>query len=99
MERLDKILSKHGFGTRKDVKKLLHSGAVCVNGTVCTEADFHVDVDADVIAVDGETLSIKKNVYLMMNKKPDVVCAAKDGLHATVFDSLSDEYSHTFYWG
>lgn len=99
MERLDKILSKHGFGTRKDVKKLLHSGAVCVNGIVCTEADFHVDVDADVIAVDGETLSIKKNVYLMMNKKPDVVCAAKDGLHATVFDCLSDEYRHTFLGG
>ena len=99
MERLDKILSKHGFGTRKDVKKLLHSGAVCVNGTVCTEADFHVDVDADIIAVDGETLSIKKNVYLMMNKKTDVVCATKDGLHATVFDCLSDEYKHTFLGG
>ena len=99
MERLDKILSKHGFGTRKDVKKLRHSGAVCVNGNVCTEADFHVNVDEDVIAVDGETLSIKRNVYLMMNKKSDVVCAAKDGLHATVFDCLSDEYRHTFLGG
>lgn len=99
MERLDKILSKHGFGTRKDVKKLLHSGVVCVNGAVCTEADFHVDVDADVIAVDGETLFIKQNVYLMMNKNTDVVCATKDGLHATVFDCLSDEYKHTFLGG
>ena len=99
MERLDKILSKHGFGTRKDVKKLLHSGAVCVNGTVCTEADFHVDVNSDSIEVDGEKLSIKTNVYLMMNKKPDVVCAAKDGLHDTVFDCLSDEYRHSFLGG
>jgi len=99
MERLDKILSKHGFGTRKDVKKLLHSGVVRVNGSVCTEADFHVDIDTDVISVDDETLSIKRNVYLMMNKKTDVVCAAKDGLHATVFDCLDEEYRHTFLGG
>ncbi len=99
MERLDKILSKHGFGTRKDVKKLLHSGAVCVNGQVCTSADFHVNVDSDSIEVDGEKLSIKTNVYLMMNKCPDVVCAAKDGLHDTVFDCLDDEYRHSFLGG
>ena len=99
MDRLDKILSKHGFGTRKDVKKLLHSGAVCVNGEVCTAAERHVDVDSDVIEVDGERISVKKHVYLMMNKRAGVVCAAKDGLHATVFDCLGDEYRHTFLGG
>ena len=99
MDRLDKILAKHGYGTRKDVKKLLHSGVVCVNGSVCTDADCHVDIDVDVIEVDGETLSIKRNVYLMMNKCIDTVCAVKDGLHRTVFDCLGDEYSHAFLGG
>lgn len=99
MDRLDKILAKHGFGTRKDVKKLLHSGVVCVNGSVCTDADRHVDIESDSIEVDGEKVCLRRNVYLMMNKCKDTVCAAKDGLHRTVFDCLGDEYSHAFLGG
>ena len=99
MDRLDKVLSKQGFGTRKDVKKLLRSGAVLVNGDVCLEAERHVDVDSDVIEVSGEKIAVKKDVYLMMNKRMDTVCAAKDGLHATVFDCLGDEYRHSFLGG
>ena len=99
MDRLDKILARHGFGTRKEVKKLLHSGVVCVNGSVCTDAEHHVDMDTDCIEVDGEKVCLRRNVYIMMNKCKDTVCASKDGLHRTVFDCLGDEYSHAFLGG
>ena len=39
-ERIDKVLAKHGFGTRKEVKKLLHTGLVLVNDNVITSQDF-----------------------------------------------------------
>ena len=56
MERLDKILSHHGFGSRKDVKKLLHSGRVNVNGKICTLPDVSIDLDIDVISIDDEVV-------------------------------------------
>ena len=91
-ERLDKILSHHGFGSRKDVKKLLHSGRVNVNGKICTLPDVSIDLDIDVISIDDEVLKVRKHVYLMMNKCEDGVCSNKDGIHSTVFDLVPEEY-------
>lgn len=91
-QRIDKILSNNGYGTRKDVKKILHSKAVTVNGKTVCDASFHVNPERDEILVDGIRLNVRKFVYLMMNKCRDVVSANKDGEHQTVFDLLSDEY-------
>ncbi len=96
LERIDKILSHEGFGTRKDVKRLLRFSSVTVNGTQITAPDFHCDVDNDEICVDGKVLSLQHNIYLMMNKPQDVVCANKDGLHDTVFSLLDERYKSGF---
>ncbi|MDD7698284.1 MAG: pseudouridine synthase [Spirochaetia bacterium] len=96
LERIDKILSHEGFGTRKDVKRLLRFSSVTVNGTQITAPDFHCDVDNDEICVDGKVLSLQHNIYLMMNKPQDVVCANKDGLHNTVFSLLDEQYKSGF---
>ena len=90
--RIDKLLSSHGFGTRKDVKKLLHSGTVTVDGTTVTTADTQVDPQTQVIKLNGEPLVVQQHIYIMMNKCRDVVCATKDGLHKTVFDLLDSRY-------
>lgn len=91
-ERLDKILANAGYGTRRDVKRLLHAGAVTVNGTVVTDCASHIHTDRDCLAVDGETVRIRSNICLMLNKSRNVVCTARDGEHETVFDLLDDEY-------
>lgn len=96
LERIDKILSHEGFGTRKDVKRLLRFSSVTVNGTQITAPDFHCDVDNDEICVDGKILSLQHNIYLMMNKPQNVVCANKDGLHDTVFSLLDERYKFGF---
>ena len=96
LERIDKILSHEGFGTRKDVKRLLRFSSVTVNGTQITAPDFHCYVDNDEICVDGKVLSLQHNIYLMMNKPQDVVCANKDGLHDTVFSLLDEQYKSGF---
>ncbi|MCR5494338.1 MAG: rRNA pseudouridine synthase [Treponema sp.] len=96
LERIDKLLSHEGFGTRKGVKKLLRVSEVLVNGNRVTDSGFTVNPDKDEISVDGQVLNIKKNLYIMMNKKCGYVSANKDGLHPTVFDLLSDEYRTVF---
>ena len=92
IQRIDKILSHEGFGTRKGVKKLLRVSEVLVNGQRVTDSGFSVNPDKDEISVDGEILNIKKNLYIMMNKDRGYVSANKDGQHPTVFDCLDDEY-------
>lgn len=92
IDRLDKILAHEGFGTRKDVRKYFRASKVLVNGQVITDPGFHCDIDKDEISVEGEILNIEKNIYLMMNKPQNTVCANKDGLHHTVFDLLEEQY-------
>ncbi|MBQ8013708.1 MAG: rRNA pseudouridine synthase [Treponema sp.] len=99
MDRIDKILSHHGFGSRKDVKKLLRDELVTVNGKFVYDPGFQLDISRDKVVVDGEEIKLQHDVYIMMNKCADVVCANKDGEHRTVFDLLDDSLRHKFLGG
>ena len=87
-ERLDKLLAHEGFGSRKDIRKLLRSCEVLVNGKRIYDASFAADAENDSISVDGEEVNLHKNLYLMMNKPQHYVCSTKEGDHETVFDLL-----------
>ena len=89
--RIDKFLSNMGFGSRKDVKVLLKSKAVEVNGEIVRDAKRHVDENGDVITVDGEAVEYVEFIYLMMNKPPGVISATEDKYDETVIDLLGDE--------
>ena len=99
MDRIDKILSHHGFGSRKDVKKLLRDELVSVNGKFVYDPGFQTDISKDEVTVDGEKIRLQHDVYIMMNKCQDVVCANKDGEHRTVFDLLDESLRHKFLGG
>ena len=53
--RLDKFLSNSGKGSRKDIKQLLKTGSVTVNGKVVNDGSVHISETEDEIAVDGIT--------------------------------------------
>lgn len=92
--RIDKFLSNMGFGSRKDVKVLLKSKAVEVNGEVVRDAKQHVDERADNITVAGEQVEYVEFIYLMMNKPPGVISATEDKYDETVIDLLGDGERH-----
>jgi len=98
-QRLDKILSHHGYGSRKDAKKLLHKGFVLVNGQICSNADSPINIDTDTVTVDGTLLQLRHHVYLMLNKPSGIVCSTKDGIHKTVIDILPPQYRVSFLGG
>ena len=98
-QRLDKILSHHGYGSRKDAKKLLHKGFVLVNGQLCSNADSPINIDTDTVTVDGTVLQLRHHVYLMLNKPSGIVCSTKDGIHKTVIDILPPQYRVSFLGG
>ena len=89
-ERLDKLLAHEGFGSRKDIRKLLRNCAVLVNNQRIYDPGFAVDSENDTISVDGEEVNLHKNLYLMMNKPQHYVCSTKEGDHETVFNLLDD---------
>ncbi len=98
-ERLDKVLAKHGFGSRKDAQRLVRREGVLLNGQLCRSPDQHIDLDSDMLEVAGQVLQLRRHLHLMMNKCGGVVCSAKDGLHRTVFDLLEEELRHQFLGG
>lgn len=91
--RIDKLLANVGYGSRKEVKGLLKSGAVKVNEDVVKDAKQHVDPEADIVTVHGEQVRYKEFVYLMMNKPPGVLSATEDNSCETVIDLLELEDS------
>ena len=98
-ERLDKVLANHGYGTRKEVKRIIHSGAVLVNGEEITDDSFHVNLAEDSISIDGERLDTKLNAYIMLNKPAGYVCTTKEGERPTVFSLLDEEVMHKYLGG
>ncbi|GAB2481182.1 pseudouridine synthase [Alkalibacterium psychrotolerans] len=86
--RLDKLLAHSGLGTRKEVKKLLKTKIVEVNGVVEVNPKTHVDPDTDSITVGGEELDYQEFVYFMMNKPQGVISATEDLMHETVLDLM-----------
>ena len=85
---LEKLLSTIGYGSRKEVKGLLKTGAVKVDGSAVKDAKVHVNPDEQEITVHGEAVSYREFVYFMLHKPQGVISATEDSLHETVLDLL-----------
>lgn len=92
-QRIDKVLSHMGVGSRSDIRKQAKQGIITVNGAVVKDSGFHVDPYNDKIEVDGEPVLYREFVYLMMNKPPGVLSATEDKRDRTVLDLLKPEYA------
>lgn len=93
-QRIDKILALSGYGSRKNVKKLIKAGQVHINGNIVVDAAFQVNPSVDQIAVAGQDLIFHEHVYIMMNKPEGVISSTHDTKDTTVIDLLEGEYSH-----
>ena len=86
--RLDKFLAHTGFGTRKEVKQLLKSKAVTVDGEIKTDAKYQVKTQEQCVKVYDELVLYKEYVYFMMNKPGGYLSATSDARYQTVTDLL-----------
>ena len=92
--RLDKYLADCGYGTRKEIKKLIKSGAVTVNSVENPLPETKIDENCDKVFVMNTEVIYKKFVYLMLNKPQGVVSAVWDKKFKTVIDLVPDEFLH-----
>ena len=91
MERLDKFLCDSGAGTRSQVKLILKSGRVTVDGTVERDNSRKIDPAKQTICLDGEVLSGKRRIVVMLNKPAGFVTATEDKNDRTVMELLPPE--------
>ena len=91
-ERLDKILSNMGYGSRKVVKKYIKDGFVKVNESIILNNEYKVNPYEESIFFKGEEILYRKYIYLMMNKPDGLVSSTDDPLSETVIDLLDPEY-------
>jgi 23S rRNA pseudouridine2605 synthase len=76
--RLQKVLARLGYGSRRVCDDLIDSGVVTVNGEVAV-LGRRVDVERDQVAVNGVPVGIRPEfVYYLLNKPAGVVTTASD---------------------
>ena len=91
MERLDKFLCDSGVGTRSQVKVILKSGRVAVDGKVEKDNSRKIDPASQTITLDGEVLGGKRRIVAMLNKPAGYVTATEDANDRTVMELLPAE--------
>lgn len=92
MERLDKFLCDCGVGTRSQVKAILKTGAVTVDGAVQKDGSAKIDPQKVQVCLQGEALNRRGTVVIMLNKPAGFVTATEDPVERTVMELLPLEY-------
>lgn len=90
--RIDKLLSNMGEGSRQEIKKLIKSGAVSIDGETIYKPDIQVN-ESQNIFIGSRKILYKKYIYIMMNKPQNVVSATEDNKDKTVIDILDEKNS------
>ena len=91
MERLDKFLCDSGVGTRSQVKVILKSGRVAVDGKVEKDNSRKIDPATQTVTLDGEVLGGRRRIVAMLNKPEGYVTATEDAKDKTVMELLPAE--------
>ena len=94
MDRLDKFLCDSGVGTRSQVKAILKSGRVTVDGKAEKDGSRKIDPDKSTVCLDGEQLGGKRRTVVMLNKPAGYVTATEDPVEKTVMELLPPELKH-----
>ncbi len=94
MERLDKFLCDSGIGTRSQVKAILKSGRVTVDGVAERDSSRKIDPQKHTVCFDGEVLGGYRTVVVMLNKPAGYVTATEDAKERTVMELLPAQYKN-----
>ena len=78
-ERLQKVLARAGFASRRGAEGLMLEGRVTVNGDIVRELGTKADAAKDDIRVDGVRVKAPgEPVYIVLNKPRGVVTTRRD---------------------
>ena len=85
---LERILTKQGFGTRKQCRIMILNEEITVNGTLCDDPDATFDLENLSFTVKGEEWLYREKSYLMLHKPSNYECSHKTQHHPTIYSLL-----------
>ena len=91
MERLDKFLCDSGVGTRSQVKQILKTGRISVDGKPEKDGSRKIDPGRNQVTLDGTPLGGKRRLVVLMNKPAGFITATEDPSDKTVMELLPEE--------
>lgn len=86
--QLDRILQKHGFGTRKGCRSLVRHERVAINGVICDDPFAEINTDGLVFTVDGIDWPYCEFASVVLNKPAGYECSRKPQHHPSVLELL-----------
>ena len=94
MERLDKFLTNAGIATRSQIKAILKTGRVCVDGKPQKDGALKIDPEKQTVTLDGDVIGGKKRMVVMLNKPEGFVTATEDPVERTVMELIPESLKH-----
>lgn len=94
LNRLDRLLGDMGVASRRELREIIRSGRVCVDGAVVVRPEQKFDGNTCKIMVDGVHVSYKAHRYYMMNKPAGYLSVTEDRKQKTVLDILPPELKY-----
>jgi 16S rRNA pseudouridine516 synthase len=91
-ERLDKVLSNMGEGSRKEVQKIIKKGLVKIDGNTINKPEFKFDPKLSKIEVGTREIEYRQYIYLMLNKPKGMISSTDDPRESVVLELLDDNY-------
>lgn len=89
--RLDQLLSRLGYCSRREVKYWLSAGRVLVAGQPTRSAEQKVD--PALVQVDGAPLDTPEGLLILLHKPAGVVCSHEQGEGPRVYDLLPERWN------
>lgn len=90
MVRLDKFLADAGAGARAQVKQMIRSGRVCLDGVVERDPGRKLDPQTQTVALDGQLLGGRRRMVVMLHKPAGFVTSTEDPRDRTVMELLPE---------
>src|SRR5687768_6277101 len=88
-ERLQKIIARAGFASRREAEEMIREGRVTVNGKVVTELGTKADSAADHVKVDGKLITRPEEPrYILLYKPKEVMSTVHDPQERTTVIDL-----------
>ncbi|MGM5479958.1 MAG: pseudouridine synthase [Nanobdellota archaeon] len=89
VERIQKIIAKSGYCSRRKAEDLIDEGKVTVNNIVVSLGD-KADVLTDKIMVGGKPISLEQKEYFMVHKPKGYITTARDEYDRKIVVDLVD---------
>jgi 16S rRNA pseudouridine516 synthase len=90
LQRLDQILSRYGYCSRKDARAWIRAGRVLIEGVAPRSADEKVAPEA--VRIDGRAIDSPDGLLVLLHKPAGYVCSHNEREGATVYELLPAQW-------